>query len=68
MSQEAIDSLVWKLEDEGFDYTFEGYSDWEEIDDKSFHDLRLRYLFAKDQLQTYIDVNFKATSEEYNGN
>lgn len=56
--QEAIDSLLFKIGDEGFDYCFDGYSNWNEIEDKEFHELRAQYLAAKEELNDYIKDNF----------
>lgn len=39
---------------DGFDYAFESYSNWEEIDDAHFHKLRLTYLDAMQDLANYI--------------
>ena len=40
---------------DGFDYAFEAYSNWEEIDDPHFHTLRLNYLSAMQELADYVD-------------
>lgn len=42
------------IENEGFDYAFHGYSDFEEIKDEMFHQLRKDYLFARKVLRNYI--------------
>lgn len=44
------------VENEGFDYCFDGYSDFEEIKDPEFHKLRLEYLEAKTNLAKYIEI------------
>lgn len=43
-----------KMENEGFHYCFRHYSDFEEIKDEKFHELRLAYLEAADALEKYI--------------
>ena len=39
---------------EGFDYCFEGYSDFKEIKDLEFHRLRNNYLIAREALIDYL--------------
>lgn len=40
---------------EGFDYTFRDYSNWSDIEDEEFHKLRVAYIKAADELDTYIN-------------
>ncbi len=47
--------LEYKIDSEGFDYCFDGYSDWEDIIDDEFHKLRQNYLNAKKELDDYIN-------------
>lgn len=42
------------IEQEGFDYSFEGYSDFEDIKDEKFHELRKAFLKARAELSEYI--------------
>jgi len=44
------------IENEGFEYTFIDYSDFENIKDKEFHKLRLDYIKAFKALEKYIEV------------
>lgn len=53
--RECWKSLKYRKEEEGFDYCFEGYSDWEEIEDLHFHELRQTFLNARKNLDTYIN-------------
>lgn len=39
---------------DGFDYAFESYSNWDEINDEHFHTLRLNYLSAMQELSDYV--------------
>lgn len=48
---------VWKMNDEGFDYCFRYYSDFDEIKDKKFHNLRLAYIKAAEDLEQYVHEN-----------
>ncbi len=45
-----------KIEKEGFDYAFEGYSDFEEVEDQYFHELRLNYLKSRKELSDYMGI------------
>ena len=53
--KECWRSLRYRKVEEGFDYCFEGYSDWEEIEDPYFHELRQTYLNARKDLDVYIN-------------
>ena len=54
MTIEENAELREKIDSEGFDYCFDGYSNWDEIKDKEFHALREAYLDAKAELESYI--------------
>ncbi len=43
------------MKQEGFDYCFMHYSNWEEIKDKEFHRLRINYIEAAKKLRQYIN-------------
>ena len=51
---EDWESLEYHMNSEGFDYCFDGYSDWTEIEDEQFHKLRHEYLTAMNTLKNYI--------------
>jgi len=42
---------------EGFDYAFNDYSDFEEIEDDEFHKLREAYLAARAALAEYVGTS-----------
>jgi len=42
------------IDDEGFEYTFLHYSDFDEIKDDKFHELRKAFLKAQKELDEYI--------------
>lgn len=42
------------IDNEGFDYAFQNYSDYRDIEDEEFHRLRLAYLAARKALEDYI--------------
>lgn len=46
---------VWDTVDqEGFDYSFRGYSSFDEIKDAKFHQLRKAYVEAANALEEYV--------------
>lgn len=49
-----FERVKYRMDEEGFDYCFDGYSNWEEIKDKEFHRLRLQYLQSAKDLRNYI--------------
>lgn len=54
MTDDQKSDLQYRIQDEGTDYTFDGYSDWQEVKDPLFQHLRLNYLAAKLALESYI--------------
>ena len=46
-----------KIQNEGFHYAFIGYSNFEEVEDKRFHELRLQYIESTKQLGEYMDIS-----------
>lgn len=55
MTEYQLDILLFKIDNEGFDYTFESYSDWSEIEDEEFHKLRKAYLKVRKKLEDHIN-------------
>lgn len=51
---EDFQKVRYRMEDEGFHYCFKSYSEFEEVEDAKFHELRLAYLEAADNLETYV--------------
>lgn len=51
---EDWECLEYKMDAEGFDYCFDGYSDWCEIKDEKFHELRTAYVKSMNELRNYI--------------
>lgn len=46
------------IENEGFDYAFMHYSDFDEISDEKFHELRKAYLAASAKLHEYVGIKY----------
>lgn len=53
------------MENEGFDYCFRSYSQWEEVRDAKFHKLRQAYLDAAEALESYVKLNSQDTLEDW---
>lgn len=47
--------VQYRMDEEGIGYCFEGYSDWKEIKDKKFHELRLGFLTSMNDLREYVN-------------
>jgi hypothetical protein len=56
MNKEDRNYLLSKIDNEGFDYTFIDYSDFEDINDDKFHRLRNEYKQAKEKLAEYLGL------------
>ena len=54
MTKEDRENVRYRIEEEGLHDTFEAYSDFLEVDDPVFHDLRKQYLKAAEALINYI--------------
>lgn len=52
---EDWESVKYRMENEGIDYCFESYSDWDEIKDEEFHRLRLGFLQYMKEIREYVD-------------
>lgn len=55
MTQEEKQDVLQRINQEGFDYTFIKYSRFEDIKDKKFHILRLKYILAHKKLEKYVN-------------
>ena len=56
MKPADIDYVRSKVENEGFDYCFTGYSEFKDIECAEFHALRKAYCDAADALKKYLRV------------
>ena len=50
----TFNEIDYRIEDEGVDYALDGYSDWSEVNDPMFHQMRLNYLTAKAAIVAYV--------------
>jgi hypothetical protein len=56
--EEEKRAVAIRMKQEGFDYCFRLYSDFEEIEDREFHKLREAYIDAANKLEKYVNDNF----------
>ena len=54
--KENWESLKYRIEEEGIHYCFNDYSDFKEIKDKNFHELRKAYLKSAKELEAYVNL------------
>lgn len=54
MSADQKEEVDFRVDQEGFDYTFRSYSDFSEIEDLEFHRLRQAYIDAANNLENYL--------------
>lgn len=52
--ENPFNDVAYRMDSEGIDYCFDGYSEWNNIDDPVFHRLRDAYLNAKVELENYV--------------
>lgn len=58
MKAKDLDYVRGTIENEGFHYAFTGYSEFKEVDDPKFHELREAYLKAGRDLAAHLNVEF----------
>lgn len=51
---EKWENVSYRMDAEGFHYCFQSYSNFEEIEDEEFHELRKEYLLISDKLEKYV--------------
>ena len=67
MTYEEIENwqaVHYRMDNEGIDYCFEHYSNWEEIEDEEFHKLRLEFLDSMDKIRKYVKDKIKNSEED----
>jgi hypothetical protein len=58
MTHEELENwerVRYRMDAEGFAYCFDGYSQWDEIEDEEFHRLRNDFLKSMKDLKDYIN-------------
>jgi hypothetical protein len=67
MTYEEIENwqaVHYRMDNEGIDYCFEHYSNWEEIEDDEFHKLRLEFLSSMDKIRKYVKDKIENAEED----
>lgn len=54
--KENWENVKYRMREEGFHYCFASYSDFPDIKDEKFHELRLKYLATAKEIQTYVNA------------
>jgi len=57
MKGKDLKYILETIENEGFDYTFNDYDDFEGIKDEEFHKLRMKYLQSREELSDYLGID-----------
>lgn len=66
ITKEQIENMLAKIEDEGFDYYFNHYSNCDEINDIKFHKLRNNMMSARNEFRKYIiNIAKKHIDDDY---
>ena len=47
--------LRYRMKEEGIEYCFKHYSNWSEIDDVKFHELRTKLIETMNEIREYVD-------------
>ena len=51
-------NIIFRINQEGFDYAFRHYSSFDEVKDPEFHRLRRQYIKAADAIDHYLHKGF----------
>lgn len=63
---EQFEFLISKMKNEGFHYCFKHYSTFKEIEDREFHNLRMKYLECAEDLEKYVYKKYdELLNQEY---
>jgi hypothetical protein len=69
MTEEEFENwqaVSYRMDNEGIDYCFEHYSNFEEIKDEEFHKLRLEFLDSMKKIREYVKDKIGNYEEDYN--
>ena len=59
MNEQQIDhfgDLLYRITNDGLDYTLRKYSSWSQIEDSEFHSIRKEYIRIAQRMQEHLDV------------
>lgn len=63
MKQDDAEYVKSTISEEGFHYTFDGYSNFSGIEDEKFHKLRAKYLNSAKEMKDYLDEQINKQDE-----
>ena len=63
---ENFENVRYRMKNEGIDYCFKHYSNFEEIKDEKFHELRNNFLTSIDGIQNYVDGKINELNDKIN--
>ena len=63
---ENFENVRYRMKNEGIDYCFKHYSNFEEIKDEKFHELRNKFLISIDEIQNYVDGKINELNDKIN--
>lgn len=64
--KEEFENVIYRVSEEGLDYTFMHYSSWEDVKDEVFHKLRKDYIDAAKAMSNYLgQMKEKYDIEDY---
>jgi len=63
MTDEEKKEVWWRCGEDGFDYAFRNYSDFSEVKDTRFHELREAYIKAAQELAAYVECDLDENEE-----
>ena len=55
----------YRMDNEGMEYCFKCYSDFDEIKDEEFHKLRNELLESMKKIRNYVEQKIESYEEEY---
>lgn len=61
---ENFEMVKARIRQEGFHYCFKHYSNFNEIEDERFHELRKQYLETAEMLEKYVDIKIDELSDK----
>ena len=61
---ENFKAVQYRMNNEGIDYCFNGYSNWDEIEDEEFHKLRQEFLESMTKIRMYVENKIETLSEQ----
>ena len=65
MKKTDLEDVIYRIGSDGFDYCFRDYSDFEEVKDKKFHELRVAYEKSAQKLEGYLKKECARLNLEY---